>query len=182
VARTSYFQGDFPWSLTQLKVLRGAASKLIANDAMELSLTISDHSLYDTTYVALKAFAKAELKQYQNKRIEAIALYDALLLDHKGDPIEDEALLNQAKLFELEADYYKAEKNYQKIITEYGAGILADDALYRLGMLYETKLNQTEEAKKLYEKIIYNHADSIYFIDARRRFRKLRGDFETTDL
>jgi tetratricopeptide (TPR) repeat protein len=182
VARTSYFQGDFPWSLTQLKVLRGAASKLIANDAMELSLTISDHSLYDTTYVALKAFAKAELKQYQNKRIEAIALYDALLLDHKGDPIEDEALLNQAKLFELEADYYKAEKNYQKIITEYGAGILADDALYGLGMLYETKLNQTEEAKNLYEKIIYNHADSIYFIDARRRFRKLRGDFETTDL
>jgi tetratricopeptide (TPR) repeat protein len=182
VARTSYFQGDFPWSLTQLKVLRGAASKLIANDAMELSLTISDHSLYDTTYVALKAFAKAELKQYQNKRTEAIALYDALLQNHKGDPIEDEALLKQAELFELEANYSKAEKNYQKIIAEYSDGILADDALYRLGMLYETRLEQLEEAKKLYEKIIYNHADSIYFIDARRRFRKLRGDFETTDL
>ncbi|WP_194851910.1 tetratricopeptide repeat protein [Nonlabens antarcticus] len=182
VARTSYFQGDFPWSLTQLKVLRGATSKLIANDAMELSLTISDHSLYDTTYVALKAFAKAELKQYQNKRTEAIVLYDALLRDHKGDPIEDETLLNQATLFELEADYSMAVKNYQNIIDNYGTGILEDDALYRLALLYENQLQQPEEAKKLYEKIIYNHADSIFFIDARRRFRKLRGDFETTDL
>ena len=65
VARTSYYQGDFPWSLTQLKVLRSAASKLIANDAMELSLTIADHSIEDTTFVALKAFAKAKpLKLY----------------------------------------------------------------------------------------------------------------------
>ncbi len=182
VARTSYFQGDFPWSLTQLKVLRSAASKLIANDAMELSLTISDHSLYDTTYVALKAFAKAELKQYQNKRSEAIALYDRLLQDHKGDPIEDEALLKQAQLFELEADYGNAQKNYENIIANYGDGILVDDALYRLALLFENQLQQPETAKKLYENIIYNHADSIFFIDARRRFRKLRGDFETTEI
>jgi len=182
VARTSYFQGDFPWSLTQLKVLRGAASKLIANDAMELSLTISDHSLYDTTYVALKAFAKAELKQYQNKRTEAIALFDALLQDHKGDPIEDEALLKQAELFELESQYTKAQKNYQAIIDNYGDGILIDDALYGLGLLLENQLQQPEEAQKVYEKIIYNHADSIYFIDARRRYRKLRGDFQTTEI
>jgi len=162
--------------------LRGAASKLIANDAMELSLTISDHSLYDTTYVALKAFAKAELKQYQNKRTEAIALFDALLQDHKGDPIEDEALLKQAELFELESQYTKAQKNYQAIIDNYGDGILIDDALYGLGLLLENQLQQPEEAQKVYEKIIYNHADSIYFIDARRRYRKLRGDFQTTEI
>ncbi len=182
VARTSYFQGDFPWSLTQLKVLRGAASKLIANDAMELSLTISDHSLYDTTYVALKAFAKAEFKQYQNKRTEAIALYDALLLDHKGDPIEDEALLKQAELYQLESQFQKAEQNYLKITGNFPASILMDDALYGLGLLYENKTQQPEEAQKIYEKIIYNHADSIFFIDARRRFRRLRGDFQTTEL
>ena len=181
VARTSYFQGDFKWSLTQLKVLRGATSKLIANDAMQLSLTISDHSLYDTTFVALKAFAKAELKQYQNKNPEALSLYQALLQDHKGDPIEDEALLQQAKLFELEGNLEKAEENYLSIISNYGDGILADDAFYRLGILYEEQLEKLDEAQKQYEKIIYNHADSIFFIDARRRYRRLRGDFETTE-
>ncbi|PRP68087.1 tetratricopeptide repeat protein [Nonlabens agnitus] len=182
VARTSYFQGDFKWSLTQLKVLRGATSKLIANDAMQLSLTISDHSLYDTTFVALKAFAKAELKQYQNKNQEALSLYEALLQEHKGDDIEDEALLQQAKLFELDGKWQKAQENYRSIIDNFGDGILADDALYRLGMLLEEELQQQEEAQKIYEKIIYNHADSIFFIDARRRYRRLRGDFETSEI
>ena len=182
VARTSYFQGDFKWSLTQLKVLRGATSKLIANDAMELRLTISDHSLYDTTFVALKAFAKAELKQYQNKNTEALSLYQNLLQEFKGDDIEDEALLRQAGLFELQGDYNKAKENYEAISKNFGAGILADDALYRLALLYEEQLQQPEEAQKLYEKIIYNHADSIFFIDARRRYRRLRGDFESTEI
>jgi tetratricopeptide (TPR) repeat protein len=176
VARTSYFQGDFPWSLTQLKVLRSAASKLIANDAMQLSLTIADHSIEDTTFVALKAFAKAELKQYQNKTAEAITLYDQLLLDHKGDPIEDEALLNQAQLYEVEGSFEKARDNYQVIIDNYGDGILADDAYYRLGLLYQEQLAAPQKAKALFEKIIFNHADSIHFVDARRRYRRLRGD------
>jgi len=176
VARTSYYQGDFPWSLTQLKVLRSAASKLIANDAMELSLTIADHSVEDTTFVALKAFAKAELKQYQNKRSEAIILYDQLLLDHKGDPIEDEVLLKQAQLYEIDSKFEKARDNYQLIIDNYSDGILADDAYYRLGLLYQEHLENPLKAKELFEKIIFSHADSIHFVDARRRYRRLRGD------
>jgi tetratricopeptide (TPR) repeat protein len=181
VAKTSYYQGDFPWSLTQLKVLRSAASKLIANDAMALSLTISDHSQEDTTFVALKAFAKADLAQYQNKTTEAIALYDAILLNHKGDPIEDDVLLNQATLLESLQQYERAAQNYQTLIDNYSDGILADDAYYRLGMLYELQLADPEKAKALYEKIIYNHGDSIHLIDARRRYRRLRGDDTTTD-
>nr|WP_042296097.1 tetratricopeptide repeat protein [Nonlabens ulvanivorans] len=180
VARTSYYQGDFPWSLTQLKVLRSATSKLIANDAMELSLTISDHSLEDTTFVALKAFAKADLKQYQNKRLEAISLYDQLLQNHKGDPIEDEALLNQASLYEIEGNLEAAKNNYQTIIDNFADGILADDAFYKLALLYEEKFDNPNKAQALYERIIYDYADSIHFVDARRRYRRLRGDENLT--
>lgn len=176
VARTSYYQGDFPWSLTQLKVLRSATSKLIANDAMELSLVISDHSLEDTTFVALKAYARADLKQYQNKRQEAISLYDQLLQNHKGDPIEDEALLKQAQLYELESNFEGAKDNYQTIIDNFADGILADDAFYYLGLLYEEKFNDNNKAQAHFERIIYDYADSIHFVDARRRFRRLRGD------
>jgi tetratricopeptide (TPR) repeat protein len=181
VARTSYYQHDFPWSFTQLKVLRGAASKLIANDAMELSLLIADHSLADTTYVALKAFAKADLKQYQGKREEAITGYKQLLLNHKGDDIEDEALLNLAILYELEGNAEKAREQYQVIIDNYADGILADDAFYNLGLLNENILNNPVAAQALYERIIYEHADSIHFVDARRRFRRLRGDTNIND-
>ncbi|WP_424516427.1 tetratricopeptide repeat protein, partial [Psychroserpens sp.] len=52
----------------------------------------------------------------------------------------------------------------------------ADDALYYLAELYENELDQPEKAKALYETIIFKHQDSIYFIEARKRFRLLRGD------
>ncbi|MGB3591222.1 MAG: tetratricopeptide repeat protein [Nonlabens sp.] len=176
VARTSYFQGDFKWSLTQLKVLRAAASKLIANDAMELSLVISDHSIEDTTMVALSALAKAELKQYQNKNLEAIELFNKLLLNHKGDPIEDEALLSQAQLYQKVGKVQMAVNNYRRVVNDYGEGSLADDALYFLGLLYEETLAMPAKAQECFQAIIFNHADSIHLIDARRRFRRLRGD------
>lgn len=176
VARTSYFQGDFEWSYTQLKVLRDATSKLIANDAMQLSLTLHDHMQDDTTFVALKSYSKADLKKYQNKPIEAISLYDQLLLNHKGDPIEDEALLQQAELYALQGNFEKARDNYQIIIDNYSDGILAADAYYQLGMIYQNQLENPEKAQALYERIIYDHADSIHFVDARRRYRRLRGD------
>ena len=42
--------------------------------------------------------------------------------------------------------------------------------------LYAKKLNQPELAKSFYEQIIFNHPDSIYFVEARKNFRALRGD------
>ena len=60
MAQTSFYKGDFDWALTQLKVLRGSTSQLIANDAMQLSLLISDNSLEDSTQTALKKYARAD--------------------------------------------------------------------------------------------------------------------------
>ena len=100
VAQTSFYKGDFDWALTQLKVLRGSTSQLIANDAMQLSLLISDNSLEDSTQTALKKYARADLLAYQNKTKEAIAALDDILQNHKGEKIEDEALLKQGSLLE----------------------------------------------------------------------------------
>jgi tetratricopeptide (TPR) repeat protein len=177
VAQTSFYKGDFDWALTQLKVLRSSTSQLIANDAMQLSLLISDNSLEDSTQTALKKYARADFLAYQNKTDEAITELNDILENHKGEKIEDEALLKQAQLFEKQKKYEKAQLNYQKIITFYGNGILADDAYYALGELYRKILNDPLKAKEQYEKIIYNYQDSYYFPDARKNFRILRGDF-----
>src|SRR5690606_20025275 len=98
VARTSFYKGDFDWALTQLKVLRASTSQLIANDAMQLSLLISDNSLEDSTRTALKQYARADLLDYRNKKMEAVALLDGILENHKGEKIEDEALLKQGEI------------------------------------------------------------------------------------
>ena len=176
VAKTSYYKGDFQWAQVQLDVLKKSSSQLISNDAMELSLMIRDNSLEDSTQTALKKFARADLLALQNRFPEAIAAFDEILLNHKGEKIEDEALLKQGKLFETTLQFEKAEANYQKIIEFYKEDILADDAFFRLAKLYETQLGAPEKAKDLYEQIIYDFADSIYFVEARKRFRMLRGD------
>lgn len=176
VAQTSFYKGDFNWAETQLKVLKSSTSQLIANDALQLKLLISDNSLEDSTQTALKIYAKADLLSYQNKDDKAIGLLNEILLSHKGESIEDEALLKQAKLFEKKKEYEKAHFNYLKIIEFYNDGILADDAIFNLAELYNSHLNDPIKAKELYEKIIFNHSDSIFFVEARKNYRKLRGD------
>lgn len=176
VAQTSFYKGDFDWALTQLKVLRGSVSQLIANDAMQLSLLISDNSLEDSTQTALKEYARADFLAYQNKTREAIAVLDEILLQHKGEKIEDEALFKQAELYIQLKDYSSAEYNYLKIVEFFGQDILADDAHFALAELYRKVLNDPEKARIHYEKILYNYQDSYYFPQARHQFRILRGD------
>ena len=176
VAKTSYYKGDFIWAQVQLDVLKKSASQLIANDAMQLSLMIRDNSLEDSTQTALKLYARADLLALQKKETEAISVLNEILENHKGEKIEDEALLKMGELYEIKNDYIKAEASYLTLIQFYNEDILADDAHYHLAKLYETKLNQPEKAKQYYEQIIFNFADSIYFVDARKKFRILRGD------
>ncbi|WP_179333751.1 tetratricopeptide repeat protein [Winogradskyella costae] len=176
VAKTSYYKGDFDWAESQLKILKSSTSQLIANDALDLKLLISDNKYEDSTQTALQYYAKADLFAFQNKTDEAILLLDKILEEHKGESITDQALYQQAKLFEKNKQYSKAEANYQEIIKNYGDDILVDDTLYYLAELYNIHLAKPEEAKLLYEKIIFEHQDSIYFIEARKKFRMLRGD------
>lgn len=176
VAKTSYYKGDFDWAKTQLDILKSSTSQLIANDAMELSLLIRDNSLEDSTKTALKKFAQADLLSFQKKNSKAIQVLDSILVHHKGERIEDEALLSQAKLYEKEQDFEKAEQNYLEIINSFNDDILSDNAHYYLAELYANELQDTEKAKSLYEQIIFNFADSIYFVEARKKYRMLRGD------
>jgi len=176
VAKTSYYKGDFKWAESQLKILKSSTSQLIANDALDLMLLITDNKYEDSTQTALKLYAKADLMAFQNQTDNAIELLDEILTNHKGKTIEDQALFKQAQLFEKNQEYHRAEANYQAIITNFSDDILADDAYFFLAELYRKKLNHPEKAQELYEKIVFNYQDSIYFVDARNNFRSLRGD------
>ncbi|MFT4684126.1 MAG: tetratricopeptide (TPR) repeat protein [Flavobacteriales bacterium] len=175
VAQTSYFKGDFDWAETQLKVLKGSTSQLIANDALDLSLIINDNSVQDSLKTALKQYAKADLLAYQQKDSEAIDALGIILKEHKGHAIEDETLLKQAELFEKTKEYASAEKNYLQIIEINAEDILVDDAYYRLAELHNKQKN-IEKAKEYYQKIIFDFPSSIHSVDARKKYRKLRGD------
>lgn len=176
VAKASYYKGDFKWAESQLKILKSSTSQLTANDALDLKLLISDNKFEDSTQTALKLYARADLFAYQNKTDDAIELLEQILQNHKTETIVDQALLKQAQLYELKLNYEKAEANYLRIIADFEEEILADDAYYALAELYVNHLGNPEKAKELYEKIIFNHADSIFFVEARKKYRALRGD------
>jgi tetratricopeptide (TPR) repeat protein len=176
VAKSSYFKGDFEWSQKQLKVLKSSVSQLIANDALEIFLLITDNTVEDSTQTALKKFAKADFKLYQNKKAEAMAQFKELFASDKTESIKDVTLLRMGKIYESQGQYDLALQNYQAIIEKYSGGIYIDEALFFSAEIYNKKMQAPEKAKPLYEKVLFNHQDSIYFIEARKQFRLLRGD------
>lgn len=176
VAQTSYFKNDFKWAKAQLKVLKGSATQLIANDAADLFLTISDNQPKDSIPTGLAQYAKADLLSYQNKNDEALTILSDIIIEFKGQPIEDEALFKQAKIFIKKQQYKNAINNYKNIIALNKNGILVDDSLYNLAELYNNELDNQEKAKEYYQKIIFEYPSSIYLVQARKKYRKLRGD------
>jgi tetratricopeptide (TPR) repeat protein len=162
--------------LKQFKELKSASTQLIANDALEYFLLINDNTVADSTQTALKLFAKGDYLLYQNRNQEAIAQFQSILKSFKGNEIEAVTLLRLGRLYEKLGDYTLALAQYQDIIDHHSDGIYVDEALYFSADIYNKQLQQPDKAKALFEKIIFSHQDSIYFVDARKKFRELRGD------
>jgi tetratricopeptide (TPR) repeat protein len=175
-AKTSYFKTDFVWALKQFKELKSANTQLIANDALEYFLLINDNTVADSTQTALKQFAKGDYLLYQNRNQEAEVQFQMILKNYKGQEIEAVTLLRLGRIYEKLGDFTLALSQYQNIIDHHSDGIYVDEALFFSAEIYNKQLKLPEKAKPLYEKIIFNHQDSIYFVDARKAFRQLRGD------
>lgn len=176
VAKASYFKGDFEWAQKQLKILKSSSSQLIANDALELYLLIIDNTVEDSTQTALKKFARADFKLYQNKRTEALDAYKDILANDKTQSIQDVTLLRIGRLYEEQKQYDLALQYYKQIIDNYADGIYVDEALFYSAEIYNKQLEDPDTAMPLYEKVIFNHQDSIHFVEARKQYRQLRGD------
>jgi tetratricopeptide (TPR) repeat protein len=175
IAKTSYYKSDFKWAEHQLKVLKSASTQLIANDALDLFLLISDSTVEDSLQVALKKFARADFLLFQDKKQDALEAFQAILKENKGDAIEPVTLLRIGKIHEKLNNFTQALSNYQAIIDNHKESIYVDEAYFFAAEIY-VQTGNIEVAKPLYEFIIMNKVDSIYFVEAQKKYRKLRGD------
>jgi len=175
-AKIAYYTGDFKWAQAQLDVLKGATSKLIANDAMDLSLLISDALAIDTNVVPLMIFARADLLAFQNKDEQAKTTLDSINTLFPNHALADDILYKKAQIELKHANYAEAAALYDTIVKNYGDDILGDDALFKLADLNENQLKNPDKAKELYRQLLIKYPGSIYVVEARKRFRKLRGD------
>ncbi|MCX6235552.1 MAG: tetratricopeptide repeat protein [Bacteroidetes bacterium] len=175
-AKLCYYIGEFAWAKAQLDVLKAATSKLIANDAMELSLLISDNMDADSTFKALNLFARADLLTYMNKPDQALPVLDSINLNFPYHALADEVLYRKANIMINKGRFAQADSLLERLVNEYPADILADNAMYKMAQLNELNLNQPEKAMELYRRLLSEYPGSLFVTDARKRYRQLRGD------
>ena len=175
-AQVYYYAGEFDWCQAQLDVLKASTSKLIANDALELSVLITDNFNMDTSETAMKLFARADMFKNQFQYKEAMNLYDSVYDNFENHSLSDEILLRKAKIT-LKLHQYDSSLIYLKLIEEnFSTSILVDNAIFMLGNIYEERLRDLNLAKEYYKKILFDFPGSLYVIEARKRYRKLAGN------
>ncbi|HET7819635.1 MAG TPA: tetratricopeptide repeat protein [Bacteroidia bacterium] len=176
-AKLSYYNGEFKWAQAQLDVLKGSTEKLISNDAMELSLLISDN-LHENPNdsLLLFMFSRADLLSFRNRNQEAFTTLDSIIKKSPTSSLADDILYKKYSINIKLKKFVEAAGNLQAILDNYSYDILGDDALFHLAKLNELYLNNTEKAKQLYEELLTKYPGSLYTVEARKRFRKLRGD------
>lgn len=175
-ARLSYFRGDFEWAQSQFDVLKASTSKLIANDALDLSVFIMDNMGLDTTTEALQLYADAELLVFQNKFEDAFTKLDELKVAFPAHDLEDDILYLKADIHYRKRAYDAAAAHYQEIVDKHPKSIRLDNSLFALAKLYENQLDDKTKALSLYETLFIDYSNSILAVEARKKYRELRGD------
>lgn len=175
-AKVYYYTGDFPWALAKLNVLKGATSKLISNDALYISNLITDNTVVDTNLQPMKIYAQADLWYTQQHYQQAELKLDTLQLDYPDHALADEVLFQKYRIHMAEKNYSQAAVDLHALQALYPHDILGDDAVFKLAELYSLYLNQPEKAMEYYLLIMTDYTDSVFVIQARKRYRLLRGD------
>ena len=177
-ARLSYYIGEFGWAKAQLDVLKAATSKFIANDAMELSLLISDNMDPDSTYTGLSLFSRADLLIYRGQDSLAMVTLDSIRTLGLYHSLDDEVLFSKAGIYIREKDFLKADSLLDEIVRDYKYDILADNALFKRAELQAGALNNKDKAMELYQQLMLDYPGSLFTTEARKRYRQLRGDYD----
>lgn len=173
-ARFFYFVGEMEWAKVQLDVLKAATSKLIANDAMELSLLISENNDPDSSYTVLKSFAQADLLIYRKQYKQAIDTLNKIESDFPSHSILDKLLFREAEIYMQEGKSDSAVKNWENILTKFPFGTMGDNACFELAKYYE-KISKTDKAQEYYQRILVDYPGSLFTVESRKKYRELRG-------
>ena len=171
-AKLAYYIGQFSWAQAQLDVLKAGTSRLISNDALELSLFIKENYDMDTTETTMQTFARADFYTFSKQYSKALKCLDTITEKYPSHSLSDDVLYRKAQIYEQTNDLEQAASLYEKVFNNYKYDVLADNALYRYAMICERQ-NKTEAAKDAYFKLISEYSGSIFTIEARKKLRNL---------
>lgn len=173
-ARLFYYKGEYAWAQTRLDVLKSATSKLIANDAMELSLFIGNIYDEDTMGFTLRMFGTADLLFSQHQYDSALIWLDKIEKFPSGPNSAEYVLFKKAEIFRAKKDYQLADSLFTQLYTRFPESIKADNAIFESAELNRLYLNKPEKAMELYLMLMTDHPDSMYSGESRVKYRALR--------
>lgn len=173
-ALMAFYQCDFEWSLGQLNILKASTSKLIANNAAELSLIISENKTEDTLQKPLCSYAKARMAIHQHHYDSALQRLDSLINGYPGQAIIDDALMSKAKLQKSMGAYKKAAELFLRVARDFSDEPYAAAANFYAAQLYEQQLGKAQKAFDLYKTVLTDYPMSIYHPTARKNLRAIR--------
>jgi tetratricopeptide (TPR) repeat protein len=174
-AKVFYFEGEFEYAKAQLDVLKASTTKLIANNAMQLSLLIQDNLGVDTTQAPVQMYAKADLLLQQNKFDQAIFQLDSISILYPFHSLIDEVLFKKGEIYEKLQNWNKAIEFYDIVVKSYAFDILGDDAAYRIAKIYDFNLMNESKASDYYKIVLFEFSGSLYTAESRKRFREIRA-------
>ncbi len=177
-AKLAYYTGQFQWAQAQLDVLKAGTSRLISNDAIELSLFITENYDLDTTETTMKTFARADFYAFSKQYEKALQSLDTIADKYPSHSLIDDVIYRKAKIYEQTNDLEKSATLYKEVFTKYSFDILADNSLFAYAEICNRQ-GKTEEAKDAYFKLISDYPGSIYTVDARKKLRTLSNDTST---
>lgn len=174
-ARIFYYDGEFNYAQSQLDVLKRSTTKLIANDAINLSLMITDNFGLDSNWIAMNWFAKGDLLIEQHQYDKGFAYFDSIMKEYPYHSLADEISMKKAHAMELQGRWNAAITYLNEITKYHKTDILADDAYFKLGDIYDNYLNDKEKAMECYRKVLFDYKGSLYSDEVRKRILNLRS-------
>jgi TolA-binding protein len=174
-AKFFYYVGEMEWSKVQLDVLKGATSKLISNDAMELSLVIEENIDDDSTYTTLSYFARADLLAWQQNYNDAFLLFDTIEAIFPNHNILPNISFRRAEIYQSLNNIDTAIYFFNKVVANFPNASIADNALFKMAKIYDYIKVDKPKAIECYEKILLEYPGSLFTVEARRRFNELKG-------
>lgn len=175
-AKIAFYTGDFYWAQAQLDVLKGSTSKLIANDAMDLSLTITDNIGLDSIAEPLEMYARADLLNFKKDYSLAHKTLDSIPEFFPASSLKDDILFLKYEMEYTQRNYDTAATYLRNLLADYAEDILGDDALFELALMEQDIFDNKETAMDLFKQLITTYPASIHVVESRKRFRLLRGD------
>lgn len=175
-ARIFYYDAEFDYAQEQLNILKESTSKLIANDAMQLSIMITDNYGIDSNYQAMSWFAKADLFIEQHNYEAAFVLFDSIIKAFPYHSLSDEIYFKKAQAMQQQGKWNEAIDLLTTLLKYHKDDILADDALFQLAEITELQLKDLPKATEIYKTLLFDYKGSLFAEEARKRLRLIRGD------